>query len=159
MSDRVTFTKDSAERIARVVRLVEAGNRDTSALPTAPRLGGGGGKLRLGTFTGNWQTATYTTVTLHGSTQTVSVYNWCNPALGASTSNTSQSRYVIFGGIKGTNSAVEIQMLPSTGTCSITIGGVNLAGLPGYNATQKQVLGHSDAGCLTWFSVTTCSQS
>ena len=42
MADRVTFTPGSAERIAKVVRIVEAGNRNTGWRPPAPRVGGGG---------------------------------------------------------------------------------------------------------------------
>lgn len=110
MADPVNFTRPAAERIARVVRAVEYGNRDsTGPSLDRPWHGEPGLRLKLGTFTGNWQTAQYTTVTLHGSTQTASVYNWCNPAIGGSTSNTTESRYVIFGKVNGTHSAVELQ--------------------------------------------------
>lgn len=53
MADRVTFTKGSADRIAKAVRIVEAGNRDTSALPTSPRFGSGpaGTSVRLAVWT------------------------------------------------------------------------------------------------------------
>ena len=72
MSNRVTFTSDSADRIAKVVRIVEAGNRDTGALPTSPRLGGGGGgKLfRMATFTGAWSINSDKTVTFANQTAT-----------------------------------------------------------------------------------------
>lgn len=108
-TERVTFTRPAAERIAKAVRKVEQGDRDCVGLtfdrvPSRSLL-----PLKLATFTGNWQTGTYKTVTLSGSTATASVYNWCNPALGGDDANTTKSRYVIFGKVQGTQSAVEIQ--------------------------------------------------
>lgn len=167
MADPVNFTRPAAERIARAVRAVEYGNRDsTGPSLDRPWYGGGGGfKLQLGTFTGNWQTGQYTTVTLHGLTQTASVYNWCNPALGGSTSNTTESRYVIFGKVRGTHSAVEIQMRSTSTQCTATmvLGSVDLKSLPGFVAGEIQLLGHSVintastcSGGLQWYSITTC---
>lgn len=165
MADPVNFTRPAAERIAKVVRAVEFGNREGGALayerpwPNTP-----GSPLRLGTFTGNWQTASYTTVTLHGSTQTASVYNWCNPALGGNTASSTESRYVIFGKVGGTNSAVEIQMRTTQCTATLTLGSVDLTALPGYDAGVIQLLGHGEqdtastcSGGLQWYSITTCS--
>ena len=72
-TERVTFTRPAAERIAKVVRKLEQGDRDcaplrfervSSSQPSPP--------LKLATFTGNWQTGAYKTVTLHGSTATAS---------------------------------------------------------------------------------------
>lgn len=70
MADRVTFTKGSAERIAQAVRIVEAGNRDTSGLPTAPRFGSSGKVFRVGKFTGSWSIDTSNTVTFLNQTAT-----------------------------------------------------------------------------------------
>lgn len=71
MADRVTFTSGSADRIAKVVRIVEAGNRDASALPTSPRFGGGGGKVfRVCKFTGSWSINTAKTITFLNQTAT-----------------------------------------------------------------------------------------
>ena len=109
-TERVTFTRPAAERIAKTVRRVEQGDRGAEPL-VFDRIGVSSPfALKLATFTGNWETGTYKTVTLSGSTQTASVYNWCNPALGGNTASSTQSRYVIFGKVGGTNSAVEIQM-------------------------------------------------
>ena len=165
MADPVNFTKPAAERIAKVVRAVEYGNRDsTGPSLDRPWYGDPIQTLRLGTFTGNWETAQYTTVTLHGSTVTASVYNWCNPALGASTSNTTESRYVIFSKIKGTNSAVEIQMRSTQCTSTLVLGSLDLKTLPGFQADVIQLLGHSAgdtastcSGGLEWYSITTCA--
>lgn len=165
--NRVTFTRPAAQRISRVVRIVEAGERDTNSL-TFDRIGGGFKRtgLRLGTFTGNWETATYTTVTLHGSTQTASVYNWCNPAVGANTNNTAETRYVIFGKVAGTQSAVEIQMRSTATECTatLTLGSFDLSTLPNFDAGVIQLLGHGAqdtastcVGGLQWYSITTCA--
>ena len=71
MADRATFTPGAAERIAKVVRIVEAGNRDTGGLPTSPRLGGGGGKVfRICTFSGSWSINSAKTVTFKNQTTT-----------------------------------------------------------------------------------------
>lgn len=164
-SERVAFTRSAADRIAKVVRAVEAGNRDCQALRfDKPRSGGGGSALKLGRFTGDWQTATFTTVTLHGSTITASVYNWCNPALGGDTASTTKSRYVIFGSVKGTQSAVEIQMRTTECSSTLTLGDVDLRTVPGFVAGQIQLLGHEAlsegstcSGGLQWYSITTCS--
>lgn len=71
MADRVTFTPGSAERIAKVVRIVEAGNRDATGYVPSPRLQGGGGKLfRVCTFTGAWSIGSTKTVTFKNQTAT-----------------------------------------------------------------------------------------
>jgi hypothetical protein len=107
--DRVTFTGGAAERIAKAVRKVEQGDRDCGPL-AFDRVGNAVAPvaLRVATFTGNWETGTYKTVTLQGSTHTASVYNWVNPVIGGDTASSTQSRYVIFGKAGGRNSAVEL---------------------------------------------------
>ena len=160
MSDaRVDFTRSAADRIARTVRLVEQGQRDQSG----PRYGRvleqpSGVTLRVATFTGTWATGTYKTVTLTGSTQTASVYNWTTPVVGGDTASTTSQRYVIFGKASGTNSAVEIQLQSSSQTCTLSLGNVDLTALSGYDENAIQLLGHSSNGpCLQWYSITTCS--
>ena len=154
--EKVAFTRPAAERIAKVVRQVEAGQRDAEPFVQGERLQSVPYKLRLGTFTGNWGTGQYTTVTLHQTTQTVSVYNWCNAALGADTSSTSESRYVIFGKVNDRQAAVEIEMKPST--CGMTLAGLSVTSFAGYVSSDIQVLGHNTTGpCLQWYSITTCS--
>lgn len=157
-TERVVFTRPAADRIAKVVRKVEAGNRDGAPLIFDRVAAAPGSPLRLATFTGNWQIGSFATVTLHGSTQTASVYNWCNPAVGVSTSDTSCTRYVIFGSVRGTNSAVEIQLQPTCSTCHMSLGSIDLTTLPGYVGGEVQMLGHNSTGpCLQWYSITTCS--
>jgi hypothetical protein len=79
LADRVVFLRPDAERIARAVRTVEAGNRNETPL-TFRRVGGegGGGKekvFRVCTFTGAWNKAASKTVTFRGVTSTVSAVN------------------------------------------------------------------------------------
>jgi len=70
-TDRVAFTRPAAERIARAVRKVEAGDRRGNAL-TFERIGVGSGKscVRICTFTGAWATSTSKTVTFKNQTTT-----------------------------------------------------------------------------------------
>jgi hypothetical protein len=73
---RVDFTRGAAERIARVVRIVEQGDRDGSALRFGKVAESGGGKVfRICTFTGSWNVNSFKTVVLRNSTATVSAYN------------------------------------------------------------------------------------
>lgn len=159
--ERVDFTRGAADRIARTVRLVEQGQRDQSG----PRYGkllddaSSGGVLRLGTYTGTWAVGTLKTVTMHGSTNTANVKNWCvdvGHADAGDTANTTKTRYVIFGTIKGTHSAVEIQQRITDTTCTMTLGSLDLTELAGYVAGEKQLLGH-DGTCLVWFNTITCT--
>jgi hypothetical protein len=161
----VVFTRPAAERIAKVVRTIEDGDRSSSGLRFERVASSLASPLKLATFTGNWATGQYRTVTIHGSTNTASVYNWCNSSLHADTANTTSTRYVIFGKASGTNSVVEIQLgLPTSQTCLTSIAGVDLTALPGYSAGSIQLLGHSAAATsgtacstLTWYSITTCA--
>jgi hypothetical protein len=156
-SDRITFTRAAAARIANAVLSVEAGDSSGGAIEWDTQRPHGF-RLKLATFTGNWETGTYKTVTLSGSTQTASVYNWCNPALGGNTASSAESRYVIFGKVSGTNSAVEIQMGTTAQTCHMTLGGLDLTIVEGYDPDFIQLLGHNTTGpCLQWYSITTCS--
>jgi hypothetical protein len=53
-NERITFTRPAAERIAKVVRQVEGGNRDSSGLTfrrVPPQAQGGGSEVRLAIYT------------------------------------------------------------------------------------------------------------
>jgi hypothetical protein len=70
-TERVTFTKPAAERIAKVVRAVEGGDRDTGPLTFGNRGVAGNPKLfRVGTFTGAWSINATNTVTFRNQTAT-----------------------------------------------------------------------------------------
>ena len=54
-AERLVFTRPAAERISKVVRAVEAGNRDSAGLNFGSAGGVAGGKVfRVCTFTGSW---------------------------------------------------------------------------------------------------------
>jgi hypothetical protein len=71
-TDRVTFTRPAAERIGRVVRIVEAGDRGAEGLTFTPRMQGGKSPVvfRICTFTGSWNKNTDRTVTFKYQTTT-----------------------------------------------------------------------------------------
>lgn len=165
MADKVTFTKPAAERIGRVVRIVENGDRTGGPfeveVPLTPEY-----RLRLGAFTGDWQTAQWKNVTYTVGTNTAAmqVYNHCNPAVGGDTASTTKTRLVIFGKVSGRQSVVEIQQRDTHCTATLTIGSVDLTKLPGYDADVIQLLGHDKqntastcSGGLQWYSITTCA--
>lgn len=69
--DRVVFNSDGAERIVKVVRIVEAGNRDAAPL-RFDRIGGGSRNqaFRICTFTGGWGIDVSKTVIFKNQTTT-----------------------------------------------------------------------------------------
>jgi hypothetical protein len=70
-TERVTFTKPAAERIAKVVRAVEGGDRDTGPLTFGNRGVSGNPKaFRVATFTGAWAIGDTKTVTFRNQTAT-----------------------------------------------------------------------------------------
>lgn len=119
--DPVQFTRESAERIGRVVRAAETTPPAASPLrfedPPPAEF-----RLKLATFTGSWETGTYKTVTLSGSTNTASVFNWCN-AVDASGLSSSVTQTVIFAKVRGTNSALELPLSQSQGIRMATFTG------------------------------------
>jgi len=89
-TQRVTFTKGAAERIGKVVREVEAGNRDLGPLTFGPRVGGAGGKtFRVCTFTGSWSINASKTVTFKNQTSTPNTVSAIN--LFAAVGNTASA--------------------------------------------------------------------
>lgn len=70
-TERVTFTRPAAERIAKAVRTVEGGNRDTGPLTFGNRGVSGSAKLfRICTFTGAWSIGDSKTVSFKYQTTT-----------------------------------------------------------------------------------------
>jgi hypothetical protein len=134
----VTFTKPAAERIGKVVRQVEAGNRDLGPLEWGPRGGAASGKVfRVCTFTGAWAIDTSKTVTFRGVT---------------STPNTASVMNLVCG-------------LSPAGSCDVSIAKdgtawylvqPNLTQQPGYSSTGTQVLSVVN-GTLRWVGTTACS--
>jgi hypothetical protein len=137
-TQRVTFTKPAAERIGKVVREVEAGNRDLGPLEWGPRGGGGSGKVfRVCTFTGAWAINASKTVTFRNVT---------------STPNTASVMNLVCG-------------LSPAGSCDVSIAKdgtawylvqPNLTQQPGYSASGTHVL-TIQGGNLRWLGTTACT--
>lgn len=135
MADRVTFTPGSAERIAKVVRIVEAGNRDTGGLPTAPRFGDSvKGGIRFCSWTATWTYAQTATITF-------------DPA----TSVTATATNVILGVGPGQG------WVAKKGTASWCLIGFDMTKQPGYAAGEIQLFGHDNSAVAQWYSITTCA--
>lgn len=90
-TERVTFTKPAAERIAKVVRTVEGGDRDTGPLSFGARVGGVSGKVfRICTYTGAWSIGDSKVVTFKNVTttpNTVSATNLFFPVTNTAAGN------------------------------------------------------------------------
>jgi hypothetical protein len=71
-NERITFTRPAAERIAKVVRQVEGGDRDSSGLTfrRVPPQGDAGKVFRIATFTGAWSISAAKTITFKYQTTT-----------------------------------------------------------------------------------------
>lgn len=91
-TERVTFTKPAAERIANVVRAVEGGDRDAGPLTFGNRGVAGNAKVfRVATFTGAWAINATKAVTFRNQTNTpntVSATNLFFPVTSTATANT-----------------------------------------------------------------------
>ena len=137
-TQRVTFTKDAASRIGRVVRTVEAGNRDQGPLTFGPSVGGASGKtFRVCTFTGSWSINASKTVTFRGVTTTPNTVSVVNLVCG----------------------------LNPSGSCDVSVAKdgtawylvqPNLTQQPGYSGSGTQVLTIQN-GSLRWVGTTACA--
>ena len=73
-TERVTFTKPAAERIAKVVRAVEGGDRDTGPLQFGVRMSApAGSSVRFATYTAtsNWSVVGFSGSTNTNNTKTI----------------------------------------------------------------------------------------
>jgi hypothetical protein len=137
VADRVTFTPGSADRIAKVVRIVEAGNRDTGGLPTAPRLGGGGGAgaVKFCSWTGTWG---------YNSTKAIT--------FASGTANTATATNVILGVGAGDG------WVARRGSAGWSLVAFDMTKQAGYAAGEIQLFGHSTSSAVAqWYSITTCA--
>jgi hypothetical protein len=136
-TERVTFTKPAAERIAKVVRAVEGGDRDAGPLSFGARVGGVSGKVfRVCTFTGAWSIGDTKTVTFKYQTATPNTVAAVNLFCG----------------------------LNPSGSCDVSIAKdgttwylvqPNVTQLPGYSASGTQVM-VIVSGNLRFIGTTAC---
>lgn len=132
MADRVTFTRSSGERIAKVVRIVEAGNRDASGIAQDARLQSPL-PIRFCSWTSTWTI---------GSTATIQFWNTDITA-------TANNVYLGVGGGDG--------WVARKGTTGWSLIGCDLTLQLGYSSASIQILGHNTASIAQWYSVYTCS--
>ncbi len=130
---RVDFTRGAAERIARVVRIVEQGDRDGAPLTFRKvETPAGGAGLRHVEWTGEWPAAETATFTFKSNNATATGIN-------------------VFAGVDAGSGWVARH----SGTWHLVV--CNLTTQPNYESSDVQMLGHDDDGILQWYSVTTCA--
>lgn len=89
---RVSFTRQGADRIARVVRTVEAGDKRANGLRFTPRLAApAAGTIRVCTFTASWDKNTEQTITLKYQTTTPNTLVATNLFADISTASTASN--------------------------------------------------------------------
>jgi hypothetical protein len=152
---RVDFTRSAAERIARVVRLVEQGDRDGAALSFRKVDPEGSVRVRMCSWTGSW-----------GFNQTHVVGVGRFPAVGFTAVAINE-----FFSFKGTPGPAGGVIVKESGTWRLACFSLTQADnfqYPTPNNETIQLLGHtgetaSDNGMvgpfLKWFSITTCETS
>ena len=131
--EKVAFTRPAAERIARAVRIVEAGGRDASPLDIGERLQDYRPKtVRLCSWTGSWQALAVKQITfLTAPTVTVTAKN-------------------VFMGVDAGSGVV----IKDREWCLVA---VNMTTQPGYIDDEMQLFGHDESKIARWYSVYTCA--
>jgi hypothetical protein len=136
--ERITFTPRAADRIARAVRKVEAGDRKNAGLAFAvpPASASQEKTFRVCTFTGSWSINDTKTVTFRNVTNTPNTVSAMNLVCG----------------------------LAPTAQCDVSIAKdgtawylvqPNLTQQPGYSTSGTQVMTIVN-GSLQWIGVSTC---
>lgn len=136
--EKVAFTRPAAERIAKAVRLVEAGNRDADGFGMGYRLQSLAAPkqyVRLCSWTTTWQYNTVQQVTL----------------LGGATATATATNFFL-----GVQEGFGL-IARRTSTASWGLYAAGLANQLSYDGQQIQVLGHNTNGYAEWYSVTTCA--
>ena len=136
MAKRVVFDGQSAERIARVVRQVEAGDRDAPGLRQYPRLQGSPSAakgIRFCTWSASWQ------------------YN-AVASVEFPSGQTATARNLILGVDEGDG------WVARKGSAGWTLVSFDMTKQPGYSAGEIQLFGHSSSDAIAqWYSITTCA--
>lgn len=134
--DRIAFTRGAAQRIAKAVRIVEAGDKDADPINFGVRLqsSGSGAAVRFCSWTTTWA---------HGVTATITF----DPATNATA--TAVNVYLGLGAGDG--------WVARKGTAGWHLIGADLTLQPSYSSNGIQMLGHGDDGIVKWYDITTCS--
>lgn len=155
------FNLEDAKRIGRAVRLVERGEprQDLAGEPNGAV--SRGVRMLLAKHAGSsWPMSSSAVVTAFngapGSISSAVTLVAHNQFLRISTANDCTNRWVALGHNGYGWYAINHENA-CTGTCTISIGGVDFSELPSYVKTATQILGHDGGGCIKWFNVTTCA--
>lgn len=154
------FDEQSVKRIGKAVRISEK-------FPAKVRLGGPdrsganpGVRMLLAKHTGTaWATGTTAVVTIYngdpGAVATAGTVVAYNHYINFSTAGC-DSKWLTLGHNGFHWHPTDAQ--GDCGTCVSLVGGLDFRAIPGYVQTNVQFLGHeSNAGCVMWFNVQTCS--
>jgi hypothetical protein len=134
--DKVAFTRPAAERIARVVRLVESGKRDTEGFGFGVRLQSlSSDAVKFCSWTATWP---------YNSTATIT--------FTSGTAATATATNVILGVGPGDG------WVARKGSAGWALVSFDMTKQPGYAAGEIQLFGHSSSSAIaTWYSITTCA--
>lgn len=163
MADPVQFTRPAAERIARVVRTVENGNRDSTG-PSIDRPwyggGGGGSVVRLCKTTAAWPKDSVITLDVweSGTTpnetisagKTVTATNHQYPVAACVWVEVAKAKNGVYYMVDAGTPE------PSEGCAAPNIAGHDLTTVQGYASNKKQALTHDNA-CLKWVDIEDCA--
>ena len=132
--DRIAFTRSSAQRIAKVVRIVEAGDREADPIRFGERLQDFSAKsIKFVSWTANWASGSTATVTFTSAA-------------------TATARNVFLGMGPGDG------WVAKKGSAGWALVSADLTKQPGYASGEIQLFGHSSASALAqWYSITTCA--
>lgn len=134
VADRVTFTKPAAERIGKVVRIVEAGDREAAPYAVDVRMQGEARPIQFCSWTATWTYAATATITFDTSSSTATANN-------------------VFLGVGPGDGWVA-----KKGSAGWQLIGCDLTKQPGYVSGDIQLFGHSTASAIAqWYSITTCA--
>ena len=138
-TERVTFTRPAAERIAKVVREVEGGNRDTEPLVFGNRISYRQKAFRICTYTGAWSIGESKSVAFKFQTTTPNTVSAVNLFCGLTPSTA--------------HTACDVS-IAKDGTAWYLVQ-PNLTHLVGYSSSGTHVLGIV-SGSLRWIGTTAC---
>lgn len=169
MADTYGFSLNDAKRIGKAVRLVERdeprqqlGGQNDAAISRGVRL-----LIAKYESTTPWEKATTATVTIYNGNPLVSAVTIVaqNQFLTFSTSTACTQRWVALGH-NGWGWYAVAQEKACTATCSMEYSGIDFSGLPNFDQTKIQILGHgsgttasdsTDCVSIRWYDITDCS--
>lgn len=154
------FNQNDAKRIGRAVRVVERlGPSSETSGPQNSEVSRGV-RLLLAKHEGSagWAVGASAVVTVHNGSPIASAMTMVayNQFLTMPPGTACTSRWVALGH-NGWGWYAVAREPACTSTCSMTIAGIDFAALPNFDGGKIQLLGHSESGCLNWYSITTCA--